>query len=108
MNARCLCTMQAVRDHWTKPDVGYFDPDPHCPHCSGTGQIEVIFNPDGSKLFIAICSVCGQENGGYCQSDGMRSPIEKGIRHRCLNDDCPNGYCDWVQVESDSSSITSE
>lgn len=96
-------------NRWVKPYFGYYPPDPNCPDCKGTGQlnkdkpIKISFECD--QVWIGICPICGECNGIYYQHydsneedpDEYFDKYHNGRRPRCMNEDCPNKFVSWVR-----------
>ncbi len=106
LRARCICTMRETEPgRWEKPESGYLSPRSDCPGCGGTGFIskEIKLGGPGARWFFGVCPVCGFENGGYIQYPGQPAPPEyasdaaNGVLAHCLNNDCPNEYCAWIE-----------
>jgi len=90
---------------YVKPGNGYLDPRPDCEECGGTGfKKKEVRLPEDNKIldtYIGICPICGSENGLYFHLKGDPPPPERAYGlPPCMNDECPNKNCEWVNIES--------
>lgn len=100
---RCECTLLQVNENrWIKPDTGYLDPDPDCSKCMGKGflDVEIVMGGEGAKIWIGICSLCGETNGIHFEYPDMDlGPPTDEHGPQCLNKECKNKFCSWVKEE---------
>ena len=104
LKLRCTCTMQEMgEEKWVKPFDNYFDPNPNCKKCKGTGFLKCGRIKESieqaSQVWTGICPVCGFINGFHFQFEGEPDANEanKDFLPPCLNDDCHNEFCQYVK-----------